>query len=102
MKITDSTLDKIEKVFELHLYDWQKDYIKGITNERPVGRYNGKTFAYCIRLLLEDREKISVRELGKYKDEVHGSGYQRWFCGYLIEINKVLRDNGFETNLSQK
>jgi hypothetical protein len=102
MKITDSTLEKIEKIFGYPLYDWQKEYLRGITNERPYGRCNGKTFAYCIRLLLEDREKIPLRDIKKYKDEMHGSQYTRWFCGYLIDINKILIGNGFETNLVQK
>ena len=52
MKITDETIDKIETIFGFSLYHWQREYLKG-QREYPIsGNRNGKTFAYCLRLLL--------------------------------------------------
>lgn len=90
---------KIEEAFEFPLYDWQKDYLLGKRNTRMGGRCNGNTFAYCLKLLLSDREPIKKRDLFKYRDEHHGTHYDSWFAGYIFDINKTLVAAGFETRV---
>lgn len=97
--ITPEVIPIIEKAFGFQLYDWQKNYILGRINHRAGGRRNGNTFAYCLRLLLSDEETIKRRELYQYADEVYGAPYPRWFAGYCIEIDKVLKDSGLKTRL---
>ncbi len=102
IKITNDTLSRIEEIFGFKLYGWQRDYIKGSTDTRIGGRRNGNTFAYCIRLLLsEDRGDIKWSDvlMWKYSDEWHDRNYQRWFIGYLRDINDKLTQSRFETNL---
>lgn len=98
MKITDEVIENIENIFGFSLYDWQKKYLQGEVEAIPSGRYNGKTFAYCIKLLLSDGEKICKRDIFKYKDGKHGN-YARWFKGFCLEINEKLIENGFETRI---
>lgn len=99
MKITDETIGKIEDVFGYSLYEWQKKYLKGEIELRPSERRNGKTFAYCIKLLLSDGEKIGKRDIFRFRDEEHGVSYPRWFKGFCLEINDKLVENGFETRI---
>jgi len=100
LKITDEVLAKIEIAFGFKLYEWQMEYIKGNTNRRAGGRRNGNTFAYCVRMLLQDDNKIKLSELrtSRYLDGRHGTQYIGWFRRYLLDINEVLVNNGFETN----
>ncbi len=90
---------KIEKAFGFPLYDWQKDYLLGKRNARMGGRCNGNTFAYCLKILLSDREPIKKRDLFKYRDENHGTHYDSWFAGYIWDINNTLLAAGFETRI---
>lgn len=100
--ITPETIQKIESVFGFSLYDWQKDYMLGKMQHRAGGRHNGNTFAYCVRLLLADGDPIRINDLWKYMDELHGSGYARWFAGYCMEINVKLVAAGFKTRVEVK
>lgn len=97
--IEPEMIPKIESVFGFSLYDWQKDYLLGKIKHRVGGRHNGNTFAYCVKLLLSDGDPISVKDLWKYIDEVHGSGYYRWFTDYCLEINEKLIAAGFKTRV---
>lgn len=97
--ITQEMIPKIESVFGFHLYDWQKDYLLGKRHHRAGGRHNGNTFVYCVKLLLSDGDPISVKDLWKYMDELHGSSYARWFTGYCMEINEKLVSAGFKTRI---
>lgn len=98
MKITDETINKIETIFRFSLYDWQKKYLKGETEFIPNGRRNGKTFAYCLKLLLSDGQKIHKRDVFKCRDwDTRNNA--RWFKGFCLEINEKLVDNGFETRI---
>ncbi len=91
---------KIEKVFGFPLHDWQKDYLLGNHFKLPYGqRCNGKTFIYCLKLLLSEGELIKKRDLFKYRDERHGTYYDSWFTGYIWDINKTLVAAGFETRI---
>lgn len=99
MKITDETIQKIEEIFGFSLYDWQKEYLKGERTSRMGRRAKGNTFAYCLKFLLSDREKIRKKEVYKYRDEDRDASYPRWFQGYCLEINQKLVENGFETRI---
>ena len=93
---------KIEKAFGFTLYDWQKNYLLGNHYKFPIcGRSNGRTFAYCLKLLLTDGETIKKRDLFKYRDERHGTHYDSWFAGYITDINKTLVAAGFETRVEK-
>lgn len=104
MKITEETLSDIENIFEFKLYKWQKEYLLGKTDQRIGGRNNGKTFAYCIKLLLSDGNKIKWDDVinGKYIDEYHEGTYKRWFARFIRDINEQLVSAGFETRLDLK
>lgn len=97
--ITGDLIPKIEKAFGFQLYDWQKEYLLGKTNHRLGGRRNGKTFAYCLKLLLSDGEPINRREVFRYRDGEHGLRYHDWFRNYCLEINDILTKNGFKTRI---
>jgi len=97
--ITPEMIPIIEKAFGFQLYDWQKDYILGRISRRAGGRRNGNTFAYCVHLLLSNGEPIKRRDLCQYVEGIHGAAYHRWFVGYCIEIDKVLKDSGLKTRL---
>ncbi|MCX4299179.1 MAG: hypothetical protein OSJ73_19485 [Lachnospiraceae bacterium] len=99
MKITDETIQKIEEIFGFPFYDWQKEYLKGERTSRMGGRSKGNTFAYCLKFLLSDGEKVQKKEVYKYWDGYHGARYPRWFQGYCLEINQKLIENGFETRI---
>lgn len=55
-----------------------------------------------MKLLLYDGDPISVKDLWKYMDELHGSRYARWFAGYCMEINTKLVAAGFKTRVEVK
>jgi len=93
---------KIEKAFGFPLYDWQKDYLLGNHCKIPYGqRCSGRTFAYCLKLLLSDGEPIKRRDLFKYRDKNHGTHYDSWFARYIWVINNTLLAVGFETRLEK-
>lgn len=93
---------KIEEAFGFPLYDWQKDYLLGNHYKFPRGRRcSGKTFAYCLKLLLTDGKPIKKRDLFKYRDENHGTHYDSWFVGFILDINNTLVAAGFETRLEK-
>lgn len=95
MQITESTITEIEKTFGFDLYDWQKDYLIGKTDNMPNERKSGRTFAYIVRFLLtNDCEMV----YGKVPpDEVHSVFYRHWFEREVRDINIILCHNGFET-----
>lgn len=104
--INDDVINKIECTFGFPLYDWQKRYLKGEDNAIPNGgRRNGKTFAYCIRLLLGDHEPFDLHkpcEVDKLVDENHGPCYNSYFRNYLRNLNNQLLSVGFNTNAEKK
>lgn len=91
---------KIEKAFGFTLYNWQKDYLLGNHYKFPHGRRSsGRTFAYCLKLLLSDGEQIKRGDLFKYRDKNHGTHYNSWFARYIWDINKILVAAGIETRI---
>lgn len=97
--ITPEIIPRIEAAFGFPLYSWQKDYLLGKMRHRAGGRHNGRTFTYCVKLLLSDGESIGEEDLHRYIDELHGSNYPRWFTGYCMDINQKLVEAGFETRI---
>lgn len=96
--ITNSDIKKIEDIFGIRLYEWQKDYLLDRADCIRTGRGNGKQFAYCIKLLLSDGEKIKKSDLIKYADK-KPRRYGKWFIGYCLDINEKLVNAGFETRI---
>jgi len=93
-------IQKIEEAFGFPLYEWQKDYLLSNHFKFPYGqRCNGKTFIYCLKLLLSDGDPIKKRDLFKYRDKNHGTHYDSWFAGYIWDINKILVAAGFEMRI---
>lgn len=101
MKIDDKVIERIEQAFGIQLYNWQKDYLLGKRNMIWSGRRNGKTFSYCIKLLLSDGEPIKRSELHGLADGCHGNRYPEWFTRYALEINDKLVAAGFETRMAK-
>lgn len=105
--ITWKMIPEIEKAFGFSLYDWQKDYLLDKNPEIPWGqqirRGNGKTFAYCVKLLLSDGPPIKAELLkyGRYADEIYGTYSRLWFAKYCLEVNDVLIKAGFKTRIEQ-
>lgn len=99
MTITEEIIPKIESVFGFPLYEWQRDYLLGKRDADVSSRRNGKTFAYCVKLLLSNGEPIKKREIFKYADGWHGNRYPKWFAHYCLEINEKLISNGFKTRI---
>lgn len=103
--ITDEVIGKLEHTFGFPLYDWQKQYLKGEINTFPGGRGNGKTFVYCIRLLLGNHAPFDLRDsyaVDCLIDENYGPHYNRFFRDYLREANDQLIRSGFKTNAQEK
>lgn len=98
--ITQETIPLIEKAFGFHLYDWQKGYLLGNIDIVKGGRGSGKTFVYCIKLLLSEGDEIKKNELKRYADEYHGYRYIVWFEHYCLSINEKLIENGFRTRIN--
>ena len=67
------------------------------------GEFLGGILNQCIHNgfgLHEFKEELTGPEYAqRYIDEVHGSGYYRWFTGYCIEINEKLVAAGFKTRV---
>lgn len=102
--ITEEMIPRIEETFGFQLYDWQKDYLLGKINHRMGDRHSGKTFAYCLKLLLSDGTQIPKREieLRKLSDmPLLDNNYTIWFVKYLRDMNRILRNAGFETRLAE-
>lgn len=99
MLITDEVIKKVENIFGFALYDWQVDYLKGKGGICRGQRANGKTFAYCLKLLLSDGEKIQKRDVFRYRDDTSGTRYSQWFVNYCLGINEKLVMNGIETRI---
>lgn len=107
--ITDNVIKKLEQVFGFTLYAWQKQYLKGDDTAMPCGgRGNGKTFAHCVRLLLEDPcnrpafDLSSLSEINNLVDANHGYPYKRFVIGCLRDINQQLIEAGFRTNAKKQ
>lgn len=99
--ITEEMIPRIEKAFGFQLYDWQKDYLLGKRCIIEYGRNNGKTFVYCVEILLSDGEPIKRRDLFKCGDGERGKRYWRWFAECALEINDKLVAAGFETRVEK-
>ena len=98
MLITDEVIKKVEDIFGFALYDWQVDYLKDKGSIYRGQRANGKTFAYCLKLLLSNGEKIQKRDVLRYSDE-NIIRYSQWFVNYCLGINEKLVMNGIETRI---
>ena len=98
MLITDEVIKKVENIFGFALYDWQVDYLKDKGNICRGQRANGKTFVYCLKLLLSDGEKIQKEDIFRYRDE-RSTRYSQWFVNYCLGINEKLVMNGIETRI---
>lgn len=61
MLITDEVIKKVENIFGFALYDWQVGYLKGKGSICRGQRANGKTFAYCLKLLLSDGRRYKKK-----------------------------------------
>lgn len=77
--------------FELRL--WQKYYLQ-TGRGMPTARMNGRTTTYCIRLALTHEKPIKLEDIGKHRDEEHGSQYVRWFHHRFLDVWTALKDAG--------
>lgn len=104
-KTFDDVITRLEKVFGFPFQDWQKEYLKGHSNYMPhTQRCCGKTFTYCLKLLLGDRfyqKPINLSDIKQVRtiiDELRGPCYEHFFLGYLRDLNRTLIRAGFKTN----
>lgn len=104
--VTKRMIPRIEQAFGFALHDWQKDYLLGKPCDFPseYQRQVGKTFIYCVKILLSDGKPIPRRRLdfAKFVDFPKwglGPRYSLWFADYMREINDILMESGFETRI---
>lgn len=104
--IIEEMIPRIEQAFGFQLHDWQKDYLLGNPCDFPsvYQRCVGKTFIYCVKILLSDGKPIQHKrlEFAKFADFPKlglGSRYSLWFADYMREINDKLVEAGFETRV---
>ena len=103
--ISKETLEKVESIYGFKLHDWQYRYLIGYTDSIPVTKRNsGKTFAYCIKLLLgKDQNPIPFNHpyIVNLSDNAgYGRRYDIWFCNYLVDMHYTLTENGLKTNMA--
>lgn len=104
-KITDETIVKLEEVFGFKFHDWQIGYLKGNDDVQTGGRGSGRTFIYCLRLLLSNRPTFDFRDWGTLDmlvDQLPTPRYIRWFREYISDLNFQLQLAGFKTNYKPK
>ncbi|UWO24065.1 hypothetical protein [Marvinbryantia formatexigens] len=102
-------IEKLESIFGFKFYDWQKRYLKG--DDMAIygrGRGSGKTFIYCLRVLLEERAAFRLADFRSIRDK-RGKFLTDVDCrerDHLIlllhslqTINAKLVSAGFKTNL---
>ena len=100
--IDEELISKIENIFGFPLYDWQKSYLLGKPCDYSYGgRRNGKTFAYCLKVLFSDGKPIprNLKNFMMFSDNaVYSIRYREWFARYLYEINEKLESAGIHTS----
>ena len=97
--INEEILGKIEKAFDIKLYDWQRDYLLESHSKTPTSRQSGRSFAKIIKLLLttEIKER-EIRSFAKY-GSIH---YQIYFEKQVLEIDNKLKSIGIKTKLRRQ
>jgi len=83
----------IENALGFELRTWQKYYLQ-TGRGMPSGRMNGRTTAYCIRFALTHVKPIKIEDIGKHRDEEHGSQYVRWFHSRFLDVWNMLKEAG--------
>lgn len=109
-KINEEILLRIEKVFEIKLYEWQKAYLLDepiLLNIITTGRCQGKTFGYIIKTIFESDELLDLRRpeslenkcdwwsLGRSPRDIRYGSYDRFFKSMFKEIYQKLIENDF-------
>lgn len=103
IKITYDVISRIEEIFGFELYPWQLDYLIGDDSGFELaGKGTGRTFVYCIRLLLENREPFDLSNWDHIRmlsdDNEHGPTYYIYFKQYISDLDIKLQRNGLRTN----
>lgn len=96
MDVTIEVISKLEKAFEIKLYDSQIQAL--INNDYNLfqGRRCGKTFVYMIKLALSEGEPISVNDFSIFSDrDKRETNYTIWFKNEFMKVREVLKNNGF-------
>jgi hypothetical protein len=109
-KLDLDLLGRVEKVLNIKLKDWQKNYILGIPmvlDMRITGRATGKTLAYIIKLLFTDDKPIKVYNLDEiynlsdwysvFEKRPSDNYYTKWFRTYLLDTHHTLQLAGIDT-----
>ena len=99
MKITDETLQVVEKALNLKLYEEQKQYLIHDGSYWFGGRQSGKTLAYCIKLALSDGGPLNMKKPIDVIDSDYGTegnkrNYSLWFKKFFLEIWQTLKAAG--------
>lgn len=102
-------IEKLESIFGFKFRDWQKRYLKGDdTAIYGRGRGSGKTFIYCLRVLLEERAAFRLADFrsirnkrGEFLTDVdcRERDHLILLLHSLQTINAKLVSAGFKTNL---
>lgn len=114
MAIDAEILCKAERALGIKLYEWQRAYL----TDEPIkisisimGRVQGHTTAYILKLLLEDTEAAALDltsrraiaevmdwwSFSTYHNRYSNIGYADWFKRMLVDIKRCLHDAGIAT-----
>ena len=101
MQFTDESLDKIEKVFNYPLAQWQRDFLLSMSGNSDKyvrfgrgnsGRHNGVMLCLVLHLLLGNaKEPIMIQDFDPIL-----------FEHYIKPIYNKLVEAGYETNLKEE
>lgn len=92
--MTDSErFERIEKALGFELHKWQREYIMVGRTKAPPGRGNGKTTAYILRYLLEDRKPLRIDDIVT-DGEHYGARYRQIFVWEMKKIRGQLIEAG--------
>lgn len=114
MAIDVETLCKAEQALDIKLYDWQRAYLMDEPikiSVRIMGRAQGHTTVYILKLLLEDTEaealdltsRQAITEImdwwsfSTYHNRCRDIGYADLFKRMLVDIKCRLHDAGIVT-----
>lgn len=100
--MNEELLERIERALGFKLYEWQKEYILGRLNTRPIGRIQGKTTAHILRQLFAIPTPLylpnDIRALRLAVDEHHARCYYNFYRTMVLEIaEKLLRNEHIVT-----
>lgn len=93
----DPLINTIEQALGIKLVSWQKDYISNKSNDVPITRGCGKTFAYQLRIMLNPSLCLNLadpQDLKRMTDDPWSSYTMTLGVDKFLNTHKKLTDAG--------